>query len=60
MWGISEMVHARAFKALPFLFSTPENLQVGISGALGTNENHFLSKIVFSEIVVGYLINGAC
>ena len=26
------------------MFSTPENLLVGISGALGTKESHFLSK----------------
>ena len=29
------------------MFSTPENLLVGISGALGTKESHFLSKNVF-------------
>ena len=29
------------------VFSTPENLLVEISGALGTQENHFLSKNVF-------------
>ena len=29
------------------MFSTPENLLVEISGALGTKESHFLSKNVF-------------
>ena len=40
------------------MFSTPENLLVGISGALGTKESHYLIKNVFWENVVGYLING--
>ena len=43
LWCISEMVNARAFKPLPLWFSTPENLLIGISGALGTKESHFLS-----------------
>ena len=43
LYGISEMVHARAFKPL-LLYSVPlENLLVGISGALGKKEIHFLS-----------------
>ena len=37
------------------LFSTLENLLVGISGAPGMTEIHFLSKIVFWENAVGYL-----
>ena len=41
--GIWEMVNARAFKPVPIVFSTPENLLVGISGVLGTQESHFLS-----------------
>ena len=36
------------------------NLLLGISGALGTKENHFLSKNMFWENVVGYLRNGEC
>ena len=44
LWGISEMVNARAFKPLPFVFSTPENWLVGISGALGMKVSHFLSR----------------
>ena len=31
---------------------------VGISGALGMKESHFLSKNVFWENAVGYLRNG--
>ena len=42
------------------MFSTPENLLVGISKALGTQESHFLSKNMFWENAVGYLINSAC
>ena len=47
------MVHARAF-----VFSTPENLLVGISRALGMKENHFLSKNVIWENALRYLRNG--
>ena len=42
------------------MFSTPENLLVGISGALGMKERHFLSKNVFWENALGYLRNGEC
>ena len=60
LWGISEMVSARTFKPLP-LYSAPlENLLVGISGALGTKESHFLSKNVFWENGVRYLGNSDC
>ena len=59
LWGISEMVNARALKPLP-LFSTPENLLVGITGALGTKKSHFLIKNVFWENAVEYLRNGEC
>ena len=52
------MLNARAFKPLPLCFSTPESLLVGITGALGTKENHFLSKNVFWENAVEYLRNG--
>ena len=41
-WSISEMVNASSFQTFAIVFSTPENLLVGISGALGTNESHFL------------------
>ena len=40
------------------LFSTLENLLVGISGALGTKKSHFLSKNVFWENAVGNLRYG--
>ena len=43
LWTISEMVNARASKSLLIVISTPENLLVGISGALGMKERHFLS-----------------
>ena len=42
------------------MFSTPENLHVGISGALGTKESHYLSKNVFWKNTVDYLINSKC
>ena len=57
-WSISEMVHARAFK--PLTLCSPENLLVGISGAPGIQESHFLSKNVFSENAVQYLRNSEC
>ena len=38
-----EMVNARAFKPLPLCSSTPENLLVGMTAALGMKESHFLS-----------------
>ena len=36
----------------------PENLLVGISGALGMKGSHFVSKHVFWKNAVGYLRNG--
>ena len=48
------------FQTFAIVFSTPENLLVGISGALGMKENHYLSKNVFWENAVGYLRNGEC
>ena len=47
----------KSFWTFAIVFSTPENLLVGISGALGTKENHFLSKNVFSKNAVEYLRN---
>ena len=35
--------YARAFKYFAIVFSTPENLLVGISGVLGMKESPFLS-----------------
>ena len=49
-----------SFQTFAIVFSTPENLLVGISGALGMKESHFLSKNVFWENAVGYLRNGEC
>ena len=43
LWGISETVSAKAFNTIAIVFCTPENLLVGISGALGIKESHFLS-----------------
>ena len=48
------------FQTFAIVFSIPEKLLVGISGALGTKESHFLSKNVFWENAVGYLRNGEC
>ena len=47
-----------SFETCPIVFSSPENILVGIFGALGMKESHFLSKNVFWENVVGYLRNG--
>ena len=60
LWDISEMVNGRALKTFAIVFSTPENLLVGISGALGMKESHYLSKNVFWENAVGYLRFGEC
>ena len=49
LWGIWEMVGARAFKPLSLCFSTPENLLVRISGDIGTKVSHFLSKNVLRK-----------
>ena len=54
------MLSARAFKPLLIVFSTPENLLVEISGALGTKESHFLSWNMFWENAVEYLRNSEC
>ena len=50
----------RAFQTFAIVFSTPENLLVGISGALGTKEKHNLCKNVFWENAVDYLTNSEC
>ena len=42
-WSVSETVNARNFKTLAIVFSTPENILVEISGALGMIGSHFLS-----------------
>ena len=57
---IRKTVNATAFQIFAIVFSTPENLLVESSGALGMKGSHFLSKIVFCENAVGYLRNGQC
>ena len=42
------------------VFSTPQNLLVGISGALGSKESHYLSKNLFCKNAVDYLTNSEC
>ena len=49
-----------SFQTFAIVFSTPEKLLVGISGALGRKVSHFLSKNVFWENAVGHLRNGEC
>ena len=49
-----------SFQTVPIVFSSRENLLVGISGALGMTGNHFLSKNVFQENAVEYLRNNEC
>ena len=53
-------MNAESFQTFAIVFSTPENLLVGISGALGTKESHYLSKNVFWENTVEYLTNSEC
>ena len=69
LWGISEMVSARAFKPLPlcsisqsrFIFQVVcSGMQVISVVVLQMKESHFLSKNVFWENAVGYLRNGEC
>ena len=59
-WSISEMVSARTFKPLPLYSAPQKNLLVGITGALGMKENHFLSKNVCWENAAGYFRNSEC
>ena len=49
-----------SFQTFNIVFSTPENLPVDITAALGTKESHFLSYNMFSENPVGYLRNSEC
>ena len=53
LWGISERVCAIVFKPSPLCSAPPENLLIGISGALGMKESHFLSKICFGKMLWG-------
>ena len=59
-WSISEMVNDKSFQTFANVFSTPENLLVGISGALGMKESHLLSWNMFWENAVEYLRNSEC
>ena len=44
---ISQTVNARAFKPFAIVFSTAENLLVGISGALGTKKKPLSKQIMY-------------
>ena len=46
-----------SFQTFSIVFSTPKNLLIGIIGALGMKESHFLSKNVIWENAVEYLRN---
>ena len=48
------------FRTVTIVFSTPDNLLVGISGTLGMKESHFLSTDMFWENAVEYLRNSKC
>ena len=41
--GYLRKTECQSFQTFAIVFSTPENLVVGISGALGMKESHFLS-----------------
>ena len=58
--AVEYLISIECFQIFAIVFSTPENLLVGISGVLGMKESHFLSKNVFWENAVGYLRNGEC
>ena len=58
--GVSQKWWMLELQTFAIVFSTPENWLVGISGALGMEESHFLSKDMFWENAVGYLRNGEC
>ena len=45
LWGISEMVNARAFKPLPLCSAPLQILLAVICGALGTQESHLSKQI---------------
>ena len=49
-----------SFQTFAIVFSTPGNLLVEISGALGTKQSHFPIKNVFWENTVGYLRKSEC
>ena len=49
-----------SFPTFAIVFSTPWNLLVGITGALGTKESHFLSWNLFWENAVEYLRHSEC
>ena len=53
-------MNAESFQTFGIVFSTPDNLIVGISGALGTKENHYLRKYVIWKNTVEYLTNSEC
>ena len=48
----------QSLQTCTIVFSTPEYLLVGISGALGMKESHFVSKMYFEKNAVGYVRNG--
>ena len=51
----TETVNTRVFKAFANVFSTPDDLLVGISGAPGITGSHFLNKNVYLENTIGNL-----
>ena len=52
------MAHDASLKSVSIVISTPENLLVEISGALGVKESHFISEDIFWTNRVQYLRNG--
>ena len=58
--GVSQKWWMLELSNLVIVFSTPENLLVGISGHLGMKESHFLWKNLFWGNAGGYLKNGEC
>ena len=58
--GVSQKWCLLEVETFAIVFSIPENLLEGISGALGMSVSPFLCRNVCWENVVGYLGNGEC
>ena len=60
LWGYLRNGECYSLQTFAIVYSTPDNLLVEISGALGMTESQFLSRNVFQENAVGYLRNSEC
>ena len=61
LWGISEMVNARAFKSLPLCSAALKTVLVGISGVLRNEKKAtFSAEMCFEKMLWGIseMVNG--